>query len=272
MKLKKVLFDIITKLVIWKSKNKFNPLFTVFFNLRFLPWNQAKHLPIFFYGHPKLLAAGKGRIIIDNRIIYRGMIKINKSSETPCPTNGHTELILKGKSIIFKGKAEILCGCRILTWGNSELVFGDNFYSGNQVCICCNTKVVFEDNINIGHQSQIFDTNFHYLYQAETKEVYNNSAPIVIGHNTWISNRCSIMKGTILPPYSVLAAGSTINKDYSEEAEGTLFVGVPAKPKRKGYYRIRNISEEQKLALYFRDKSKIKYIYNSAPNTDIFTY
>lgn len=272
MKYLKGTLDCITKFVVWKSKNKFNLLFTLYFNIRFLPWKQAKHLPLYFYGHPKLLAAGNGRIIIDNKKIYKGMVKINQTTETPCHSNGQTEILFKGKTIVFKGKADIRCGCRILTWGNSELIFGNNFFSGNQVSICCSKNIIFGDNVNIGHQNQIFDTSFHFIYLADTKEVYNNSAPVIIGHNSWITNRCSILKGTRLPAYSVLAAGSTANKDYSEESEGTLFVGVPAKPKKKGYYRIRKLSEENKLSVFFHNNSETKYIYNETPNFEIFSY
>lgn len=245
---------------IW-FKNWFNPIFTLFFNFRFLPFKQACHLPIFFYGRPKLLGAGNGIISIDKNVrIKSGMIKINQSNEFPCHSGGQTEILFKGKSIMFKGNATIGCGCRLLSYGQSQIIFGKNFKMSNQNSIGSCNYISFGDCVSIGQQNQIFDTNFHFVYRADSKSVAKNSAPIVIANNSWITNRCTIFKGTHMPAYSVLGASSMINRDYSSEPEGTCFMGSPAKPKIRDYYRIRKKSVESKMYKFFEHN-----------NTDIYT-
>lgn len=241
-------------------KNWFNPLFTLFFNFRFLPFHQACRFPIYFYGRPQLLGAGSGIVRIDEGVVIKsGMIKINRKNESSAHSGGQTEIIFKGKSIVFKGEAEIGCGCRILSYGQSEIIFGAHFKMNNNNLIGSCGHLEFGDNVVLGHQNQIFDTNFHFVYYSDTKTVANNSAPIFISNNCWITNRCTVLKGSHLPAYSVVGAGSTINKNYSSEPEGTCFIGTPAKPKIRNYYRIRNKSVESKMYKFFKDNDTDVY-------------
>ena len=66
--------------------------------------------------------------------------------------------------------------------------------------------------------------------------VYENCqdvAPIHIGRYCFLGTRCLLLAGSQLPDYSILAAGSTLNKAYSEKEEAYVFAGIPAKPVKK---------------------------------------
>lgn len=57
------------------------------------------------------------------------------------------------------------------------------------------------------------------------------TAPVVIGKYTMIGARCVVVKGSILPDYSILGANSTLHKAY--DASYMLYSGVPAIPVKK---------------------------------------
>lgn len=114
------------------------------------------------------------------------------------------------------------------------------------------------------------DSSMHFVYHSDERKVKKLSSPVIIGHNTWIANGASVYKGTILPPYSTLAGGSMVNRDYSQEEEGTCFVGNPAKPKIRNFYRIQKSSEEMKLYTYFLEHDVDTYYYEKEPSSDIF--
>ena len=58
MSLKSYVNRKLTRLVVRCSRNHYNRLFTWYFNIKYLPWKQAKYMPIAFYGRPRLLADG----------------------------------------------------------------------------------------------------------------------------------------------------------------------------------------------------------------------
>jgi acetyltransferase-like isoleucine patch superfamily enzyme len=65
-------------------------------------------------------------------------------------------------------------------------------------------------------------------------DIYRNrqhAAPVRIGKYCFVGTRCTILPGAGLPDYSVLGAGSVLNKAHAEE--GFLYAGAPAVKKKK---------------------------------------
>ena len=61
------------------------------------------------------------------------------------------------------------------------------------------------------------DTDFHRLFSNESRRQINIDRPVVIGNHVWIACKSTILKGSNLPDGSVIAAGSTICKNYIEQ-------------------------------------------------------
>lgn len=141
---------------------------------------------------------------------------------------------------------------------------------GQQNTIASGEKLVLEDFVRIGSKVQIMDSSMHFVYRSNERKVKKLSSPVIIGHNTWIANGVTIYKGSIIPPYSTLAGGCMVNRDYSQEEEGTCFVGNPAKPKIRNFYRILKTSEEMKLYNYFLQHDTDTFYYTEDPSSDIF--
>ena len=69
------------------------------------------------------------------------------------------------------------------------------------------------------------------------KLAYRN-APVVIENNVWVGNGVSIMKGTNLPAYTIVASNSLVNKNFKEMGEHCMIGGVPAKFITNGVERL----------------------------------
>lgn len=240
MSLKSYVNRKLTRLVVRCSRNHYNRLFTWYFNIKYLPWKQAKYMPIAFYGRPRLLADEHQQIEIQTDRIYGGMIKINQTNESPCSSGGDIELVLKGKKIVFRGPATIGAGGKWVFYGTAEVVFGANILINNQVMIGSCKSVEIGDNVVIAHQCQIYDTDFHFIYDYQSSFVKNQCAPIRIGANVWLANRVSVLKGACLPDGAIVTAGSLVNKDFSAKESSTMFAGIPAVPTSKRCTLIRN--------------------------------
>lgn len=247
----------ISRLVVKHSHNDYNRLFSWYFNLRYLPWHQAKCLPIVFYGHPRIVAQEHTKIEIQAAEITHGMIQINKTNESPCNFGCDIELVLKGKSITFQGGATIGSGGKWVFYGDSEVVFGANILINNGVMIGSCASIKIGDNVVIAHQCQIFDTDFHFVYNINSKVVKNQCSPIIIGKNVWLGNRVSICKGAHLPDYSIVAANSMVNKDFSHCPTATFFAGIPAIPTKKRGTLIRR--NDNMLWRYFVEHNCAEY-------------
>lgn len=249
--------------IILFSRNWINPFLTIYVNLKFLPLSQAVKLPIWIYGKTKFLTLN-GEFIITAKNVYTGMITIGKSNSAPCTSGGGSEIINYSR-IIFEGKTEIGCGCRILTYGKGELIFGKNFMTYNQNVIACCNLIKIGNSVNLGSQCQVFDTDFHFMYNLVSATVRRNNKAIIIGDYCWIGNRTTIMKGTEIPDCTILASNSLLNKKY-DIPKGSILAGMPAKVVASDYVRIRNQKIESELSSYFESGGQI---YQFPENTNI---
>ena len=108
-------------------------------------------------------------------------------------------------------------------------------------------RIDIEDNCRIGWNTQILDTSFHYMLNKGRLKYRNE--PVVLRNNVWVANGVSIMKGSYLPSYTVVASNSLVNKDYSEMGEHCLIGGMPAKFITNGVERL--LLQEQEIDRFF---------------------
>ena len=98
------------------------------------------------------------------------------------------------------------------------------------------------------------DSNFHFLNNVDTNIVKTIQGEIIIGNNVWITNNCSINKGTVLPDFATVASGSLVNSNFADCdcSKGGIFAGRPAKLCKTGYKRIINSNIERITRNFFR--------------------
>lgn len=109
---------------------------------------------------------------------------------------------------------------------NAQLIIGDNFaMSGG--CICVAEKVVIGNNVTIGANSTIVDTDFHPL-KSELRIINSQDAktkPVVIEDNVFIGMNCLVLKGVTIGRGSVVGAGSVV---AASAPPGVIVAGNPA--------------------------------------------
>lgn len=233
------------------NTNWFNPLLTLYFNLVFFPFKQARKLPLYVYGWPRLYEQyGKMECLGECK---RGMIRFNVTIPfSPQAVWANTQIgLANGGKIIFHGSCTIGMGNRILIGQNGILELG----KGTKIMHCCNvtaySKIVLGDYSRIVHRCQVMDTNFHFVANFNKGIIPNQTKPIIIGTYCWICNSSTISGGAVIPDKTIVASNSLVGKDMSDIPEESIIGGVPAKLICKGYRRVENRRLEGELWKYY---------------------
>ena len=236
----------------WELINKFRRfartswLKSLYLNFAMLPFRQAIKLPIivsrytYFYSLP-------GRIELTSPPRF-GMIRFGYFGEDVItPKDTRTLLQIEGVMRLAEN----------VHFGNGVIIRIEpnaSFEVETNVRISNRTKIICYDNVKICHDTriawecQIIDTTFHYMRNMNDNSVTELTKPIVIGAHNWIGNRCNIMKGAVIPNYTIVAAGSLCNKHY-DFPQYSLIAGLPAKLIKTGIYRCLDREEAEIKAI-----------------------
>ncbi len=106
------------------------------------------------------------------------------------------------------------------------LEIGRNFgMTGGSICVA--ERVTIGDNVAVGANSVIVDTDFHPIDpKARLLDPQNGkTAPIVIEDNVFIGMNCHILKGVTIGQNSVIGAGSVVSRSIPPDS---IAAGNPA--------------------------------------------
>ncbi|NLR67128.1 acyltransferase [Chitinophaga varians] len=106
----------------------------------------------------------------------------------------------------------------------SGLAVGNDVYIAHN-CVLIGLDIEIGDKVLVGPNCIISSANHTFQDGAYR---FGKSAPRAakIGSGSWIAGNCSVVGGGVLPPMSVLGAGSVLNKPFTE-IRG-LYAGAPA--------------------------------------------
>lgn len=246
-----------------------NVIKTLIFNFRMLPHRQAVRLPIWLFGDVEI---GKrkecGKIIFSSQAApHFGGWKIGINIDFLAGINTHpykSVFIVSGK--LFLGEhGRFANGTLLHVRQNASLSIGDNFLINYSSKIACYEKISIGNNCRFSWETQIFDTDFHYI-SDEIGNIQRNKKSIVIGDNVWVGNRVTISKGAYLCEKSVVASNSLINRNFKSQCG--VYAGYPAKLIAANKYRIFDYSIESILDEFFMDSKHLTYNLN-LQNNDI---
>lgn len=208
------------------------------FLLIFLPWKMRRKMLELFYGYkihpsahiglsyiyPKYLEMGEGATIDHlNVAIHLDKMVLGKNSSigrqnwiTGFPTNTDSPHFSHDSN------------------RKSELIIGIESAITKKHHIDCTNCIHIGDYVTIaGYNSQLL------THSIDIYESRQDSHPITIGDYCFVSTGVIVLGGSILPSYSVLAAGAVLTKSY--DREWIIYGGIPAVP----------IKEINKEAKYF---------------------
>lgn len=235
---------------------------TLYVNFRFLPFKQAKKLPIYIYGKTRIVQREAFCLNIKTDELRRGMILIGAYGEGACGNGGETELNLVGGTICFnfkdkKGSIRIARGTSILVFGGGYLEIQEGVFINMQCNITASTKVIICHDSRFGPQAQLHDTSFHYITD-ENGDVRRSNDSVVIGHHCVFGNRVTVSKGVTLPPFTIVGQNSLVTKNVVDKPY-CLIAGSPARLLRTGVQRI-FIDNEYPVYKYFQDNREAKTV------------
>lgn len=214
---------------------------TIYFNFKKFPFSVAKKLPVFFYGKVKLSSI-KGKVEI-NAPIRKGMIGFGQAYEMNTVHKGTAEINISG-TLVFNGHVQFGKDYLLFIKKDAYCELGHMSSLASNGKIICTDRIVLGDYARFGSECQLIDTNFHQMIDTKTGEVYKIASPIQIGNYNFVSNRVSIMKGTITPNYCTIASNSVCNKNYISLGKNILLGGVPAKLVKENISRDWNAEKE----------------------------
>lgn len=145
------------------------------------------------------------KLILHDESLEIGLNKVKGSKE-------ETLIRLRENSYWdVKGYCGISYGTTIEVNDNAKLESGF-FTSNSHSVIVANQKIVIGDDVMLGRNVVIYDSNFHSLNNQE--EI---SKPVTIGDHVWIATNSFIMKGVCIGSGSVVAAGTIVKEDVPEQ-------------------------------------------------------
>jgi acetyltransferase-like isoleucine patch superfamily enzyme len=103
----------------------------------------------------------------------------------------------------------------IVVYEGGSIHIGKNVGISNSAIVCTN-KIVIKDDVFIGGDCKIYDTDFHSIYFEDrilNGDIGAKSKPVYIGKGAFIGTGSTILKGVNIGDKSVIAAGSIVTKD-----------------------------------------------------------
>ena len=128
---------------------------------------------------------------------------------------------------VFTGKAQFALGATIRTDHEGIISFGNNFKANQNFTCFSNTKILLGNNILIGWNVNIRDSDGHNILNINNNEILNPNKSIEIGNHVWIGSHVDILKGASINDNSIIGFKSLVTKKYTEK--NVIIAGNPAK-------------------------------------------
>lgn len=109
---------------------------------------------------------------------------------------------------------------------DSNIILGNNIHINNSFSIVSEKKVIIKNDVFIGYNCSIVDSNFHDLNLNNRKKTDPSPEEVIVGNNVFIGNDVSILKGVEIGDNCVVASGAIVTKSFKSNL---IIGGVPAK-------------------------------------------
>ena len=105
----------------------------------------------------------------------------------------------------------------LVTTSNGQISIGKNVGISNS-SIYSDCEVVIEDDVAIGVNNVITDSDHHSIYYYDRINGNRNikSKPVLIKRGAWIGGHCIVLKGVTIGECSVVGAGSVVTRDIPD--------------------------------------------------------
>lgn len=249
--------------IVWNTVKKIRRFFyvlknlnipkTIYINFKTQKFKDAIKFPVWIYGKIRIYTL-RGQIIFGGKI-NTGTIIIGKN----------TDLFSNRNRSLLSISGKWYCNGLFIASNGVTITIEGTIKTGNLVSLGSGAKIrcygytEIGDGSGIVEECQVFDTNFHCIINHKNGTIASPLGKISIGKLNWIGNRSTIMKGTVLPDFSIVASYSLVSKDFSKYEYPTIG-GIPAKVLTEGQIRVYDLEEERSVLSYYRSNTENVYI------------
>jgi len=130
----------------------------------------------------------------------------------------------RGK-IVCKGR--IIVNDDVMLYAKGQLNIGEKFGINKYSRIVAHERIDIGNNVTIGQFVSILDHDHRYVFEGKNMQLDGYvTAPISIGNNVWIADKCTILKGVRIGNNVVIGANTLVHKDVPDNV---VVGGVPFK-------------------------------------------
>ena len=175
---------------------------------------RKKHKYIFPYRGSRVEIQRNAEFIINDNILLN-MPKHKHSNE-----QAYIRIMNKGRFIV-NGHSSIAANATVEVLPEAELAIG-KIETNYGATIICSNKIIMGDEVDIGRNAMIYDSNFHPT--SLNKKV--KLKPLIIKDHVWICSGVTITKGITIEEGAVCGINSTVSRNVKSK---NLVMGNPAK-------------------------------------------
>ena len=191
-------------------------------------WKAVVQMPIRVYGSLKLSLGGKIILPSGSR---KNTVIINSCHEDYTAPSGKAELNIQGTWKLGGSLHVGPDGCIAVAEG-ALLETGADTYLGRDTQIHCYRHVSIGNGVFAG-EMYICDSTIHQVLSADVEKPMHGE--VIIGDSVYLGFRTILLKGTVIPPLSVVGSGAVCTSDFSKDGvEQLLICGNPAVVKARG--------------------------------------
>ena len=120
--------------------------------------------------------------------------------------------------------------CFLIVGDNSKIIIGNNV-GISSTAIICYKEIEIEDNVKIGGNTVIYDSDFHDLDYKKRNSIPEDTSnvrklKVTIKKNAFIGSHSTILKGVTIGENSIVGAASVVSSDIPPNQ---IWAGNPAK-------------------------------------------
>lgn len=189
-------------------------------------WLKTIRINLYYFD---LLQAVRFPILVSRRVVFQqleGGVEIDAPIKTGMLLLGYHGLGSQDyfyERTVWQVSGTVrLGGSKISIGGGSRFCVSGLCYLGDHFMISGRSTVICHHNIQFGNKALlswdilVMDTDYHKILDL-SGQIINQDKSIIIGDKVWVGCRSTILKGSVIPHNSIIAAGSIISGKLEKE-------------------------------------------------------
>ena len=198
--------------------------YSLYFCLRYLPFNQAIKVPILVWPTTKIRSLHRGDIVLTG-VVSKASVLLGFEGSIGRDSGPMIINISRGGRLYLGQNVNISRGTKLVTVGNGSIIIGNGFFCNGDCYFLSDKEINIGDDCLFGWDIDVNTTDGHFTYSDGVENI--KSAPIWLNNHVWVCSNVRINKGATIANDSVVAMSSLVSNKL--EQSNSLYGGIPAK-------------------------------------------